>query len=152
MSQQQDTLPIAPLQRSRKAQPVPDAEEISDLVPEESQSEPTKEVTGQSKKTETIEMKYPIDIVNITPRNVLLNDAFSSVMTPVYDVSSFSSVKYNLGRVGYDIRTQYPGYEFRIYSYRATKKYKGTVVNRLKLDFNINHKKRFVHVNLELLE
>ena len=148
---QQDSLPIVPPQRTRKAQPV--AEEISDLeLVEEPKSEPTKEVTGQSKKTETIEMKYPIDIVNITPRNVLLNDAFSSVMTPVYDVSSFSSVKYNLGRVGYDIRTQYPGYEFRIYSYRATKKYKGTVVNRLKLDFNINHKKRFVHVNLELLE
>ena len=152
MSQQQDALQIAPLQRTRKAQPTPDTEEISDLVLEESQSEPTKEVTGPSKKTETIEMKYPIDIVNITPRNVLLNDAFGSVKTPVFDVTCFNSVKYHLGRVGYDIRAQYPGYEYKIYAYRATKRFQGTVVSKLRLDFNVDQKKKFVHVNVELLE
>ena len=149
----QDALPIMPLQRTRKAQPVPAAEEISDLVLEENtESEPTKEVTGPSKKTETIEMKYPIDIKNIVPRNVLLNDAFGSVNTPVYDVTCFNSVKYHLGRVGYDIKAQYPGYEYKIYAYRATKRFQGTAVNKLKLDFNVDKKKKFVHVNVELLE
>ena len=144
---QQDSLPITPLERTRKVQPVPDLELV-----EEPQSEPTKEVTGPSKKTETIEMKYPIDIVNITPRNVLLNDAFSSVKTPVYDVTCFSAVKFNLARVGNEIRAQYPGYEYKIYAYRSCKRFQGTVVSKLKLDFNVDRKKKFVHVNVELLE
>lgn len=147
-----EALSPQPLQRTRKVQPTPDTEEISDLVLEESQSEPTKEATGTSKKTETIELKTPIDIVNLIPRNVLLTDAFSRVQTTVYDISSFSRVKYHLGRVGYDIRAQYPGYEYKIYTYRATKRFQGTVVSKLKLDYNVDKKKKFVHVNVELLE
>ena len=150
---QQDALQINPLQRTRKVQPVPTADEISDLeLVEEPQSEPTKETVSPSKKTEIVELKYPIDIVNLIPRNVLLNDAFSSVMTPVYDITCFNSVKYHLGRVGYDIKAQYPGYEYKIYAYRATKRFQGTAVNKLKLDYNVDKKKKFVHVNVELLE
>lgn len=134
-------------------QPVPAAEEISDLeLAEEPQSEPTKEVTGPSCKTEIVEMKYPIDIKNIIPRDVRISDVFCSVKTPVYDVTCFNSVKYHLSRVGYDIKAQYPGYEYKIYAYRATKRFHGTAVNKLKLDFNVNPKKKFVHVNVELLE
>ena len=151
MSQQQDALQINPLQRTRKAQPV--AEEISDLeLVEESQSEPTEDVIGLYRKAEIIEMKYPIDIKNIVPRKVVLNDAFSSVQTPVYDVTCFSSVRYHLGRVGYEIKARHPGFQYKIYAYRSTKRFQGTVVSKLRLDYNVDKKKGFVHVNVELLE
>ena len=156
------SLPIVPLQRTRKQQAIADnvptvilpllAE--SDLELEEAfESKPINipQVTGANKKTEIIEMKYPFDIKNLIPRDMRITNQFGSVNTKTYDITCFSSAKYHLGIVGYDIKKEYPGYEYQIYAYRAIKKTEGTLITKLKLDFNVDHKKKFVHVNVELL-
>jgi hypothetical protein len=116
-----------PLQRTRKHMPVVEPVIESDLELEDLEIEPSKpiiipQVTGPNKKTEVIEMKFPIDVKNLIPRDMLVNNPFGSVTTKTYDITCFSSAKYNLGIVGYDIKKDYPGYEYQIYAYRATKR------------------------------
>ena len=104
------------------------------------------------KKTENIVLKYPIDIKNLIPREVLVHDDFGSSKQTVYDVSSFSAITYLTKQTGFTIRKDYPDYQFRIYSYRATSKSMkaGTVVGNIRLNYSIDHYKQFVHVNMEL--
>ena len=150
MSQPKPVLIPPPLERTRKIQPIADDLELEEDILE---SKPINipQVTNQNKKTEIIEMKYPFDIKNIIPRDMRITNQFGSVNTTTYDITCFRSAKYNLGAVGYDIKKEYPGYEYQIYAYRAIKKTENTLITKLKLDFNVDHKKKFVHVNVELL-
>ena len=103
-------------------------------------------------KTEIITLNYPIDISRLIAREMVLKDQFSSVKTEVFDISYFSSVKFHLGNVSKEISESYPGYDFKIYVYRATRRSPGNIINRLRLTYKFDHHhKKFVHVNVEML-
>ena len=106
---------------------------------------------NRNSKTEIITLNYPINISKLITREMILKDPFSSVNTKVYDITCFSSVKFHLGKTSREISEAYPGYEYKIYAYRATKKAPGEVIERLKLFFKFDHSKKFIHVNVELL-
>jgi hypothetical protein len=96
-------------------------------------------------------MKYPIDVKNLIVRNTKVFDMFGSTMQKTYDVSTFSSIQFHLRQTGAKITTKYPGYQYRIYAYRATWRSENPVITKLRLNYNIDNTKKFVHVNVELL-
>lgn len=97
-----------------------------------------------------VDLKYPFDIKNLQAHDVTVYDDFGCSKQHVYDVSCFSSAKYTTKSVCYEISKQYPGYQYRIYSYRATKRMSGTEVKKMKFIFKVDNKKQFVHANVEL--
>ena len=110
-------------------------------------------LTPVKKASSTIDLKFPIDIKNIIPRDTILQDAFGRCTTKTYDVTCFSSIKYTMTQLGFALKKMYGQYQWRIYAYRSTKRgsSKSTVISKLKLDFNFDHAKKFIHVNVELL-
>lgn len=102
-------------------------------------------------KHEIVDLKYPFDIVNIKPRELLVREIGSSVMTKTFDVSCFSTVKFHLSQLDRQIAKDYVGYEHKVYAYRSSKKGVGTVIDKMKFCFKIDHNSKFVHVNVELI-
>ena len=104
------------------------------------------------KSTMTIPLKYPINISRLIPRDSVLIDAFGRCATKTLDITCFSSVKFVMTQLGFAIRNQHPDFHWRVYAYRSIRKTKEDVVGNLKLDFNIDLAKKFIHVNVELLK
>ena len=101
--------------------------------------------------SEVVTLKYPIDIKNLKVKEVMIPDQFGCSKQKVYDPSSFSSIKYILQQQGRKIAKEYPGYQYRIYMYRAVLKGKFTWIPQIKFNFNVSDHSHFVHVNVELL-
>lgn len=102
-------------------------------------------------KNEIVELKYPFDIVNLKPKEILVKDIGSSVMTQTWDVTCFSTVKFHLSKLDRQISKDYPGCQHKIYAYRATKKGDNTLITKMKFSYKIDHFTKFVHVNVELI-
>lgn len=102
-------------------------------------------------KQEIVTLKYPFDIVNLKAKELLVREIGSSIMTQTWDVSCFSTVKYQLSQLDRAIAKEYPGFQHRIYAYRSSKKGVGTVIDKMKFSYKIDHNSKFVHVNVELI-
>ena len=102
-------------------------------------------------KTEIVELKYSFNVSKIIPRELLVREIGSSILTQVYDISLFSSVKYQMSQIDRAIGKEFRGYQHKIYAYRATKKSEGTEIGKLKFVYKFDHLKKFVHVNVEMI-
>jgi hypothetical protein len=102
-------------------------------------------------KQEIVDLKYPFDISKLKARELLVREIGSSVMTQTWDVSLFSTVKFHLSQLDRQIAKEFPGYQHKIYAYRASKKGDGTLIEKMKFSFKIDHHAKFVHVNVELI-
>lgn len=102
-------------------------------------------------KHEIVDLKYPFDISKLKARELLVREIGSSVMTQTWDVTCFSTVKYQLSQLDRAIAKEYPGFQHKIYAYRASKKGNGTLIEKMKFSFKIDHGAKFVHVNVELI-
>ena len=102
-------------------------------------------------KHEIVELKYPFNIVNLKAKEILVKDIGSSVMTQTWDVTCFSTVKFHLSQIDRQIAKDYPGYQHKIYAYRATKKGDSTLIDKMKFSYKVDNYTKFVHVNVELI-
>ena len=134
---------VAPIEEEALIIPLDDDLELEPLSEEE-------EPKVYQNPPSFVELKYPFDIKNLHVREVMVHDNFGCSKQQVYDVSCFSSAQYVTKSIGFTVSKLYPGYQYRIYSYRAVKRMKGTEVKRMKFIYKIDHKKEFVHVNVEL--
>lgn len=48
-------------------------------------------------------------------------------------------------------RKRLPGYQHKIYAYRATKKGDSTLIDKMKFSYKVDNYTKFVHVNVELI-
>ena len=128
-----------------------DLEADYDLKPKASTTTPAP-TPASKKKVEEIVLTYPFDIKNLHSKEVSVFDDFGFTKQKVYDVSCFSSMKYVTQQLGCNAYKNYPGYQYRVYSYRAICKAKDTtVINKLRVVYSFDHYKKFVHINIELL-
>lgn len=102
-------------------------------------------------KQEIVTLKYPFDISKLKARELLVREIGSSIMTKTFDVSCFSTVKFHVSQLDRQIAKDYVGYEHKVYCYRASKKGVGTVIEKMKFSYKIDHNSKFVHVNVELI-
>lgn len=102
-------------------------------------------------KNEIVDLKFPFDIVNLKARTLLVKDIGSSLLTKTWDVTCFSTVKFQLSQIDRAIAKDYPEYQHKVYAYRATKKGNGTIIDKMKFFYKIDHNTKFVHVNVELI-
>lgn len=107
---------------------------------------------GESPKNANlmVPLKYPINISNLIPRDTVVTDAFGRCAQKTYDVTCFSSIKFVMTQLGYALRELNPDYHWRVYAYRSTRKTKEDEICNLRLHFNLDHTKKFIHVNVEL--
>ena len=122
------------------------------IVPNQENSDSESETPFQIPSSIEKTLMYPFDIRNIHEKQVTSAGPFGSYPESCYDVTCFNSVKYTCGNVCKEIATLYPGFQFKIYAYRAKKKTSGTVIGKMRFLLKPDHKKKFVHVNVELLE
>lgn len=97
-------------------------------------------------------LKFPFDMKNIKPVMVTTFDSFGRYKEEVYNVSCFNSVKFECSRVCKEVAKYYPGYEYKIYAYRAKKLAKGTVINKIVFNLKKDNKKKFIHIDISLHE
>ena len=131
--------------------PQPLFEQISSLslAEELSQEAETENEIPKHPSKETVDLTYEIDISNIKPKEVRVADMFGVSKQKTYDLSCFSSVKYQLGVLSRKIKKEYPDWDFKIYAYRCTIRTKNTVLKKLAFSYNFDEIKKFVHINVE---
>ena len=105
------------------------------------------------RKTETVPVKYPFSIAKIFPKELKGNGAFSNKPKIVYNIEAFSAVKYLCTQLGQQLVKEYEGYEYHIYAWRATAPtlLEDKMVHNIKFSTSINHAKKAVYVDVELL-
>lgn len=122
------------------------------IIPNEENSDSESEVSTQPPTSIEKVLKYPFDVKNIRDKQVTTTGPFGYYPESCYDVSCFNSVKFVCGIVCKEIAILFPGYQFKIYAYRSKKKTSGTVIGRMRFNLKPDHKKKFVHINVDLLE
>lgn len=109
--------------------------------------------THPAKYSEVIDLKFPFNIKNIVPKKVQLFDECGAIFKTVYDVSTFSTIKFQMKQINAKIRKEHPDYSSRIYAYRAERKTKDDEITRLKVKYNFTTYQDipFCHIEIELV-
>lgn len=97
----------------------------------------------------TITLKYPINIGKIIPRSTKVQSTFSCQTITTHNVEAFSSVKFACSQNTKKLK----GKEYRYYAYRAVAKLPVDSHDVGKIRFNNDYNKHgdMYHITLELL-
>lgn len=103
----------------------------------------------------SILLKYSFDIKNCKPYEATVKNVFSSTKQTTYDVSCFSTVKYECAQMVSALMVDKPElkeFQYNIYVKYAVSKLlqDETVVNKLLFRTDINKFKKFIYINVEL--